>query len=204
MDCVAFYDKLRRIYVQFTWVIFHWALRRCNCCKRLRYRLSGRNSSRKVSCHSRSWCTSLVRHWEVIKQCHRRSGKTLTARFAIFQLLSSICIFDAVFHSACLQLAFDAIRGEDVAHCAVFPTRNHDRNILFGGSQHPAVLWIDLVILLQARLLNSILYMNSCGKTALRLTLRFPFKFKISFEFFWIRFFLRNTGIGNAVVMIFQ
>ena len=48
-----------------------------------------------------------------------------------------------------IELAFDAVCGENVSCRAVFPCRNDDRNVLFACCKHPAVLRVDLVVLLK-------------------------------------------------------
>src|ERR1700754_3383781 len=58
-------------------------------------------------------------------------------------------IFDALLHSVRLQLVLDNIRCKNVACCAVFPAWYHNRDILLGRSDDPAVFGVDLIILLQ-------------------------------------------------------
>src|SRR5688572_20957931 len=56
-------------------------------------------------------------------------------------------ILNTTFHGACLYFTFIHIRSKDVTHGTVFPTTYYDRQVLFGSSNHPAVLRINLVVI---------------------------------------------------------
>src|SRR5882672_3319293 len=57
-------------------------------------------------------------------------------------------VFDAALHRGGLYLPLDHIRGKNIAHRAVLPAWNDDGQVPFGRGDHPAMLGVDLVILL--------------------------------------------------------
>ena len=111
-------------------------------------------------------------------------------------------ILDTALHGGCLQFAFDHITGENVTHGAVFPTGYYDGQVALRRCQHPAVFWVDFVVLLQLTAVQNLVHVL-VREISLALGFSaFPDAFDVLLQTTESLFF-RNTGIGNAVVVVF-
>lgn len=111
--------------------------------------------------------------------------------------------FDAALDGRGFQFAFDDVRREDVAHRAVFPSRNDDRNVLFAGGQHPTVLRVDFVVLLQYAAAQQLVH-EFVRQVAFAFVVGiFPYLEDMLLQAAE-RFLFRDAGIRHAVHVVFE
>ena len=92
---------------------------------------------------------------------------------------------------------------EYVTGCAVLPGRADDRNILLAGSHYPAVLRVDLIVLLQnaaAEKLVDIFIREIPFSFILRLCPHIDERALQAAE----SLLLRNAGVGHTVVVVLK
>ncbi len=93
--------------------------------------------------------------------------------------------------------------GEDVAGGAVFPCGADDGDVLLAGGDHPAVLGVDLIILLQNTAANHLID-ELIGEISLAFRLGLvPHLYQVLFQTAE-RFLFRDAGVRYTVVVVVQ
>ena len=97
-----------------------------------------------------------------------------------------------------VELSLDAVSCKDVACGAVLPCRDDDRDVLLTGCKYPAVLWVNLVVLLENSAAQKSVD-DFIRQKPLALCLHvFPYFEKVVLQTAECLFF-RNAGISDTV-----
>src|SRR5205085_10144344 len=90
-------------------------------------------------------------NWEIASYAstYLEKSHTFTSGIIAVPICQPNHVFDTALHGAGFQLIFNNVRSEDVTHRAILPSRHYDRDIFLGGRYHPAILWVNLVVLFQ-------------------------------------------------------